>query len=201
RSAGGARSGRGDLPAGRVRRVGRGGGHARGVRVGAGGRARGDQGRARHRRGRGRRGRRRGRLRRRSAHPRGAAQAGLEAVLHRRAGGGGAPLAAAREDVATNSFAALSDEQRAVVDAPDGRVVVLAGAGSGKTRALTHRVARLVASGARPERVLLCTFTSRAARALSRAAAELSGARDAIFAGTFHQLAHRVLRERGAAIG
>lgn len=88
-----------------------------------------------------------------------------------------------------------------MVDAPDGRVVVLAGAGSGKTRALTHRVARLVASGARPERVLLCTFTSRAARALSRAAAELSGARDAIFAGTFHQLAHRVLRERGAAIG
>jgi ATP-dependent DNA helicase UvrD/PcrA len=97
----------------------------------------------------------------------------------------------------------LSDEQRAVVEAPAGPTVVLAGAGSGKTRALTHRVARLVASGVGAERILLCTFTSRAARELSRRAAALDGARgaQAIFAGTFHQLAHRVLRQHGAALG
>jgi DNA helicase-2/ATP-dependent DNA helicase PcrA len=86
----------------------------------------------------------------------------VEAVLLGRAGGGGAQAAAAREGLAT-----LDEAQQAVVDAPDGPTLVLAGAGSGKTRALVHRVARLVGSGVAPSRILLGTFTNRAARELS----------------------------------
>ncbi|HNT58284.1 MAG TPA: UvrD-helicase domain-containing protein, partial [Syntrophales bacterium] len=58
----------------------------------------------------------------------------------------------------------LNPEQRAVVFAGDGPILVIAGAGSGKTRALTFRVARLVEEGVDPERILLATFTNKAAR-------------------------------------
>ena len=53
----------------------------------------------------------------------------------------------------------LNPQQRAVVDAPSGEILILAGAGTGKTRTLTYRVARLVAGGVHPERILLVTFT------------------------------------------
>ena len=52
------------------------------------------------------------------------------------------------------------------MDAPPGPTVVLAGAGSGKTRTLVHRVARLIGDGAAPQTIVLCTFTQRAAREL-----------------------------------
>jgi DNA helicase II / ATP-dependent DNA helicase PcrA len=58
----------------------------------------------------------------------------------------------------------LNDEQRAVVMAGAGPLLVIAGAGSGKTRTLTYRVARLIELGVAPGRILLVTFTNRAAR-------------------------------------
>ena len=58
----------------------------------------------------------------------------------------------------------LNDEQRVVVEAPDGPLLVIAGAGSGKTRTLTWRVARLLHDGLDPESLLLLTFTNKAAR-------------------------------------
>src|SRR5204863_9690080 len=62
----------------------------------------------------------------------------------------------------------LNVEQRQVVTAPDGPALVIAGAGSGKTRALTYRVAWLLARGIAPVRILLATFTNRAAREMVR---------------------------------
>ena len=61
----------------------------------------------------------------------------------------------------------LNPEQRRVVAAPAQRMLVLAGAGTGKTRTLTYRVARLVATGCPPERLMLVTFTNRAAKEMT----------------------------------
>jgi DNA helicase-2/ATP-dependent DNA helicase PcrA len=92
----------------------------------------------------------------------------------------------------------LDAEQRAVVEAPPGPTVVLAGAGSGKTRVLVHRVARLIAAGVAPEAIVLCTFTQRAARELGdRVRALVGAAAERVRAGTIHHLAHRVLEEHG----
>lgn len=96
----------------------------------------------------------------------------------------------------------LSDEQRAVVLAPPGPLLVLAGAGSGKTRALTQRVARFLRAGVGTERVLLMTFTNQAARQmLTRLQAQCRRVLDGLWVGTFHCLALRVLRRHGARIG
>ncbi len=96
----------------------------------------------------------------------------------------------------------LNPQQRAVVDAPKGEILVLAGAGTGKTRTLTYRVARLVAGGVHPERILLVTFTNRAAREMTARVEELLGIdmrRSA--AGTFHHVGNRILRKHGHALG
>jgi ATP-dependent DNA helicase UvrD/PcrA len=108
------------------------------------------------------------------------------------------PQAAARLDFE----AALNDEQRAVVMAPPGATRVIAGAGTGKTRALTYRVARLVAEGAAADRILLCTFTNRAAREML-GRVELLARVDsrAMWAGTLHRVANRVLRGYGKRLG
>jgi DNA helicase-2/ATP-dependent DNA helicase PcrA len=90
----------------------------------------------------------------------------------------------------------LNDAQREAVTAPVGPVLVLAGAGSGKTRVLTHRVAWLVqAEGASPHSILAVTFTNKAAgemRARIEALLGVPGA--ALWIGTFHGIAHRLLR-------
>jgi DNA helicase-2/ATP-dependent DNA helicase PcrA len=96
----------------------------------------------------------------------------------------------------------LDAEQREVVEAPAEPLLVVAGAGTGKTRALTYRVARLIRRGTPPERVLLCTFTNRAAREMTRRVEALTGvSARAMYAGTFHHVANRLLRELGDHVG
>ncbi|MDP6107605.1 MAG: ATP-dependent helicase, partial [Candidatus Brocadiia bacterium] len=99
----------------------------------------------------------------------------------------------------------LNPQQREAVTHGDGPLLVVAGAGSGKTRTLAYRVAHLVAQGVPPERVLLLTFTRRAAGAmLERAALAVRGgeaiARRA-WGGTFHAIGNRLLRIHGRAAG
>ncbi len=97
----------------------------------------------------------------------------------------------------------LNPAQVEAVTAPDVPVLVLAGAGSGKTRVLTHRVGYLVATGrARPEAVLSVTFTNKAAREMrSRLAALLGGEPRGMWLGTFHACSARMLRLRGEEAG
>ena len=90
---------------------------------------------------------------------------------------------------------ALDEEQRRVVEAPAGYLLAVAGAGSGKTRTLTYRVAHLIRQGTPPERLMLCTFTNRAAREMLRrveSLVEVDSGR--LWAGTFHHVGNRVLR-------
>jgi DNA helicase-2/ATP-dependent DNA helicase PcrA len=96
----------------------------------------------------------------------------------------------------------LNDEQRAVVEAPEGPLLVIAGAGSGKTRTLTWRVARLLHDGLAPESLLLLTFTNKAAREMLRRVDEVARIDTRrIWGGTFHHVAHRVLREHAPLLG
>jgi len=103
---------------------------------------------------------------------------------------------------AFDSGGQLNDEQLAVVEAGDGPLLVIAGAGSGKTRALTWRVARLLHDGLEPEALLLLTFTNKAAREMLRRVEEVARLDTRrIWGGTFHHVAHRVLREHGGLLG
>lgn len=97
----------------------------------------------------------------------------------------------------------LNKEQEAAVKASEGPVLILAGAGSGKTRVLTHRVAYLVETGkAAPEEILLVTFTNKAAAEMKeRVQHLLSNQSGAPYAGTFHSLCARILRWDGHEIG
>jgi len=96
----------------------------------------------------------------------------------------------------------LNDEQLAAVTAPPGPLLVLAGAGSGKTRTLTYRVAHLLTQGVRPGEILLLTFTNKAAREMLHRVRDLTGIEAHRFwGGTFHHIGHRVLRIYGEAIG
>ncbi len=96
----------------------------------------------------------------------------------------------------------LNDEQREVVLAGEGPILVIAGAGSGKTRTLVYRVARRIESGVDPSRILLLTFTNRAAREmLRRVETLLTVDTRRLMGGTFHSVGSRLLRRFGTRIG
>ena len=97
----------------------------------------------------------------------------------------------------------LNPDQRAAAAHGEGPLLIVAGAGSGKTTTLAARVAHLVEGGVRPERILLLTFSRRAAREMLSRAARMTGRRDAgrVWGGTFHAVANRLLRIHGRALG
>src|SRR3954465_6146267 len=98
--------------------------------------------------------------------------------------------------------AALNPEQERAVTFGDGPLLVIAGAGTGKTRTLIHRVAALIERGVAPERILLLTFTRRAAGEMLARAERLVGAAGArVHGGTFHSVGHRLLRQFGTSAG
>ena len=120
------------------------------------------------------------------------------------------------QPASSDPFASLNAEQRAAVEhdigAPTVRpLLVVAGAGSGKTNTLAHRVARLVQSGADPQRILLLTFSRRAANEMGQRAsgvlqrllgAGMAGGQLTLpWAGTFHAIGARLLREYAGRIG
>ena len=96
----------------------------------------------------------------------------------------------------------LNPDQYAAVTAPDGPALVLAGAGSGKTRTLTYRVAYLLAKGVSPEAILLLTFTNKASKQMLDRVEELTGiSSHGFLGGTFHHVGGQVLRLFGDSIG
>ncbi len=96
----------------------------------------------------------------------------------------------------------LNDEQREVVLAGGGPILVIAGAGSGKTRTLVYRVARLIESGTDPSRIMLLTFTNKAAREMLRRVETLLAIDTRrLMGGTFHSVGNRLLRRFGQRLG
>src|ERR1700720_579766 len=115
----------------------------------------------------------------------------------------------------------LNEGQKAAVEygigvgRPSAPLLIIAGAGTGKTKTLAHRVARLVLNGTDPQRILLLTFTRRAAAEMTRRAARILGemrrsspakvsgvsGREGSWAGTFHGIANKLLRLHASAIG
>jgi DNA helicase-2/ATP-dependent DNA helicase PcrA len=95
----------------------------------------------------------------------------------------------------------LNEAQRHAVSLGKGPILVIAGAGTGKTRTLVHRVAYLVEQGVSPENILLLTFTRRAAEEMLTRARKLNPACAAVPGGTFHSVSHRLLRSYGERIG
>src|SRR3954447_15945296 len=96
---------------------------------------------------------------------------------------------------------ALNPEQRAAATHAGGPLLILAGAGTGKTTTLCSRVAWLVAEGTPAERLLLLTFTRRAAREMLQRARGMVPASSRVLGGTFHSVAHRLVRRHAAALG
>ena len=113
-------------------------------------------------------------------------------TLHRQ------PSNAVRIDYA----AELNAQQLAAVTASPGPALVIAGAGSGKTRTLTYRVAYLLESGVAPSNILLLTFTNKASREMLERVETLLPDRTAgLWGGTFHSVGNRILRRHAAAAG
>ena len=100
-------------------------------------------------------------------------------------------------------FDDLNDAQRAAVTHGEGPLLIVAGAGTGKTTTLASRVAYLIEDGVRPERILLLTFSRRAAREMVSRAERITGRTDAgrVWGGTFHAVANRLLRPAGRPLG
>jgi DNA helicase-2/ATP-dependent DNA helicase PcrA len=119
---------------------------------------------------------------------------------------GGSLSARARAAAAPQAayLAGLNPEQRAAVEATEGPVLVLAGAGTGKTRVLTTRIAHLIATGkARPFDILAVTFTNKAAREMRERVSALIGpvAEGMQWLGTFHAIGTKILRRHAELVG
>ncbi|HYY59302.1 MAG TPA: UvrD-helicase domain-containing protein, partial [Pyrinomonadaceae bacterium] len=99
--------------------------------------------------------------------------------------------------------AELNEEQFRVATANPGAALVVAGAGSGKTRVITYRVAYLIEQGVAPSRIVLATFTNRAAREMLRRVETLTSGGDVrrVWGGTFHRIANLTLRRHAASLG
>ncbi|PYS92600.1 MAG: hypothetical protein DMF62_00300 [Acidobacteria bacterium] len=97
----------------------------------------------------------------------------------------------------------LNDEQFKVVTAQPKATLVVAGAGTGKTRAITYRVAYLIEQGVSPQRIVLATFTNRAAREMLRRVENLTGSQNVhrVWGGTFHRIANLILRRHAVSLG
>src|SRR2546425_12284551 len=96
----------------------------------------------------------------------------------------------------------LNPQQHDAVTALPGPALVIAGAGAGKTRTLTYRVAYLLEQGIPAERILLLTFTNKAAREMMRRVANLLGQElPALWGGTFHSIGNRILRHNAEKLG
>ena len=96
----------------------------------------------------------------------------------------------------------LNPQQCAAVTAPPGPALVIAGAGSGKTRTLTYRVAYLLEQGIPPDRILLLTFTNKAGAEMMRRVNDLLGQElNTLWGGTFHSIGNRVLRQHAKLLG
>ena len=122
---------------------------------------------------------------------------------HRRSRAGPIPQPARRAVAPTAHLDGLNDEQRLAVTHDGGPLLVLAGAGTGKTRVLTTRIAHLLITGrARPSQILAVTFTNKAAREmLDRVASLIGGAADGMWLGTFHAIGVRMLRRHAELVG
>jgi DNA helicase-2/ATP-dependent DNA helicase PcrA len=98
--------------------------------------------------------------------------------------------------------AELNEQQHAAVTAPPGQTLVIAGAGSGKTRTLTYRVAWLLDNGVLPEQILLLTFTNKAAREmLERVNLLVEADTSRLWGGTFHSIGNKFLRWNSERLG
>lgn len=96
----------------------------------------------------------------------------------------------------------LNASQLSAATAPPSPLLIIAGAGTGKTNTLAHRVAHLITSGADPGRILLLTFTRRAAEIMTRRAERIVGKKARVgWSGTFHSIANRLLRLHANAVG
>lgn len=107
-----------------------------------------------------------------------------------------------KTDYKVNYEEDLNDAQLEAVKSKDGPILVIAGAGSGKTKTLTYRVARLIEDGIKPENILLLTFTKKAAaEMLSRATIVLDNRCEKVAGGTFHSFANIILRKYSKLLG
>ena len=107
-----------------------------------------------------------------------------------------------KTDYKVNYEEDLNEAQLEAVKSKDGPILVIAGAGSGKTKSLTYRVARLIEDGIKPENILLLTFTKKAAaEMLSRATIVLDNRCEKVAGGTFHSFANIILRKYSKLLG
>jgi DNA helicase-2/ATP-dependent DNA helicase PcrA len=113
------------------------------------------------------------------------------------------PIADSTGDGTRRDFAAeLNEQQAAAATHGDGPLLIIAGAGTGKTRTLVYRVAHLLERGVSADRILLLTFTRRAAQEMLSRAERLVGSNSKrVHGGTFHATSHRLLRRYGQAAG